>query len=306
MKLSSVLSKESILQIETNSDKWCVIRAMIDQLNRLPFVAELNPSIKSSFFREVEQREKFGCTGLGQDLAFPHARIEGLERPLVAFATIRNGVDFGAPDDRPARLVLLILLPAGRPELGVKLISVCSRFFQQTEVRNALLEAAGAEEIHRIIDQNSLEIDAPIIALDLMRGEPLRLTPDLPGREATQLMHRWRAVAAPVVDQEQHVIGELNCNTLFLRELPDYITRLHSVPHISDFRPFQKYFSHDSHLTVGDLMDECTSVIDENGSLLEIIFLLSVKKHPLLYVCRNGLLIGVIDAITVVDKVLNC
>ena len=155
------------------------------------------------------------------------------------------------------------------------------------------------------MEQNTLEIEAPIIALDLMRPERLRLTPDLSGNEATQLMHRSRMVAAPVVDTNGNVIGEINCNTLFQRELPDYITKLHSVPHISDFHPFEGYFTEDAYLKVRDLMSESAAIIDENASLLEIIFLLSVRKHPMLYVCRNGQLIGVIDPITVLDRVLN-
>ena len=305
MKLSNILRKESVLQIETASDKWDVIRQMIDRINQIPFVAELDPALKNSFFEEIKKREEAGSTGMGEGIAFPHARIDGLERPLIAFTTLRTGVDFDAPDKQPVRMIFLFLLPAARAELGIKIISVCSRFLMQEEVRQNLLNAAGSEDILQIMDQNTLEINAPIIALDLMRRERLRLTPELPGREATQMMHRFRVVAAPVVDEKQQVIGELNCNTLFQRELPDYITKLHSVPHISDFHPFQQYFAEDAQMTVGDLMNECTSVIDENASLLEIIFMLSVQKHPILYVCRNGLLIGVIDPITVVDKVLN-
>lgn len=305
MKLTNMLSKDAILLIDSAEDKWDVIRKMIAKLDKTPFVMELEPKLRNSFFKEIEKREELGGTGLGEEIAFPHARVEGLERPLISFATLGSGVDFDAPDGQPARMVFLFLLPAKRVELGVKITSVCSRFLMQADIRKALLEASDANKIFRIMEQNTLEIDAPIIALDLMRRERLRLTPDLSGNVATQLMHRSRTIAAAVVDETGHVVGELNCNNLFQRELPDYITKLHSVPHISDFHPFERYFTQDAQLTVGDLMNECTSVIDESASLLEIIFLLSVQKHPMLYVCRNDVLIGVIDPITVLDRVLN-
>ena len=305
MKLSNLLGKDSILLIDGATDKWDVIRQMLDLIAQSPFVAELNETLRNSFFDEIERREKLGSTGLGEGIAFPHARIDGLGRPLMAFAVVRNGVDFEAPDGEPARLVFLSLLPGRRAELGVKINSVCSRFLMQPAIRQALLDASDKESVLGIMEQNTLDIDAPIIALDLMRAERLRLTPDLSGNEATQLMHRARSVAAPVIDEAGHIIGELNCNNLFQRELPDYITKLHNVPHISDFRPFENYFSEDAKLTVRDLMNECDSIIEEDASLLEIIFLLSVQKHPMLYVCRNGELIGVIDPITVLDRVLN-
>lgn len=305
MKLSNMLSKGSILQIERATDKWDVIRNMLHRLDQQPFVMELDPALRESLFNEIEKREALGNTGLGEGIAFPHARIDGLSRPLIAFATVRDGVDFGAPDGTAANIVFLCLLPARRAELGVKINSVFSRFLMQPNIHQSLMDATDADEILSIIAQNTAEIDAPIIALDLMRAERLRLTPDLAGNEATQLMHRARTVAAPVVDEAGSVIGEVNCNTLFQRELPDYIKKLHSVPRLTDFRAFEHYFTEDAKLTVADLMNECSSIVEEDASLLEILFLLSVKKHPLLYVCQDSKLIGVIDPITVLDRVLN-
>ncbi len=306
MKLSGILKKESILILEDAPDKWSVIRSMVDALADSAFAEDLDPAVRASLYEEIERREKVGPTGLGEGIAFPHARINGLERPLIAFASVPNGVDFDAPDGLPARLVFLFLHPAKRVELGVKINAVCSRFLMQPEIRKALLEAASPEEIYQIMLQNNLEIDAPIIASDLMRNRRFRLTADLPLHEATQLMHRHRTVASPVVNASDEVVGELNCNTIFERELPDYIKHLHSVPHISDFKPFQDYFSNDAQATVGDFMNACpNAIIAEDASLLEIIFELSVQKQPLLYVCRDNKLIGVIDAITVIDKVIN-
>ena len=119
MKLSSMLSKESILQLDGTPDKWSIIRTMVQQLARTPFCAELDPALTASFYEQAARRENIGATGLGEEIAFPHARLNGLERPLIAFATLRNGVDFDAPDGRPARLVFLFLLPASRVQLGV-------------------------------------------------------------------------------------------------------------------------------------------------------------------------------------------
>ena len=306
MKLSGILKRESILQIENAPDKWSVIRTMVDTLTDSAFADDLDPAVKASLYEEIEQREKIGTTGLGEGIAFPHARINGLERPLIAFATIPNGVDFDAPDGKPAQLVFLFLHPAKRVELGVKINAICSRFLIRPEIRKALLDATSPEEIYQVMQQNNLEIDAPIIASDLMRNRRFRLTADLPLHEATQLMHRHRTVASPVVNASDEVVGELNCNTIFERELPDYIKHLHSVPHISDFKPFQNYFTNDAQATVGDFMNDCGSaIVEEDASLLEIIFQLSVQKQPLLYVCRDSKLIGVIDAVTVIDKVIN-
>ncbi len=305
MKISNILKRESILQLESAIDKWEVIRKLLDALERNPFAAELPEAVKERFFDEVEKREKLGATALGEGVALPHARIAGLERPLLAFATLKSGVDFDAPDGQPVQFAFLILLPASRAELGVKIHSACARFLIRPDIRAQLLEAPSPDAIQHIMEEAQFEIDAPIIALDLMRPARILLRPDQPIEEATQLMHRLRAAAAPVMDDNGRIVGELNSAAIFERELPDYIKKLHSVPHITDFSPFHDHFSRQTNLTVGDLMNTCESAIDEDSSLLEVVFLLSVKKHPLLYVCRGGQLLGVIDSITVADKIFN-
>jgi len=306
MKLSTILQKESILQFDTVSDKETLLKAMTDALVQSPGAAGLPKELTDTFYLEIEEREKQGSTGLGEGIAFPHARINGLERPLIAFATISKGVEFGAPDGIDSTLVFLFLFPAQRVELGVKIHSTCSRFLIQPEIREALLSSKSADEILTIMQQNRLEIDAPIIALDLMRNKRFRLTPDMPLHEATQMMHRNRTIASPVLNENNEVIGELNCNQIFERELPDYIKGLHSVPHIPDFKPFQSYFNDEKNTSVGDFMNTCkTSSVNEDATILEIVFLLSVKKLPLLYVCRDNKLLGVIDAVTVADKIFN-
>src|SRR5262249_3860147 len=50
----------------------------------------------------VLEREMVAPTGLGDDVAIPHAPVEGLKKPVVALGLSPNGIDFDAPDGRPA------------------------------------------------------------------------------------------------------------------------------------------------------------------------------------------------------------
>lgn len=57
----------------------------------------------------VLAREELAATGLGNGIAVPHARLEGLRSPVVAVGLSPSGLDFDAPDGEPARVVVLIL-----------------------------------------------------------------------------------------------------------------------------------------------------------------------------------------------------
>jgi Kef-type K+ transport system membrane component KefB/mannitol/fructose-specific phosphotransferase system IIA component (Ntr-type) len=61
--------------------------------------------------RAVLAGEEIIPSGLGGGLAIPHARVEGLEAPIVAVGISNRGVDFDAPDGAPAQLIMLVLTP---------------------------------------------------------------------------------------------------------------------------------------------------------------------------------------------------
>lgn len=61
------------------------------------------------FFRLVWEREEVAPSGWQDELAVPHARIDGLTKPIVVLGKVSQGVDFEARDGKPARLVILIL-----------------------------------------------------------------------------------------------------------------------------------------------------------------------------------------------------
>ena len=60
----------------------------------------------------VWTREQTLSTGVGNSVAVPHARIDGLNRPLVVVGISETGIDFDSPDGDLARIIFLILTPA--------------------------------------------------------------------------------------------------------------------------------------------------------------------------------------------------
>src|SRR5690242_2414257 len=53
----------------------------------------------------LQERENLGSTGFGRGVAIPHARVEGLRRPVAALLKLQEPVDFTAADGMPVDLV---------------------------------------------------------------------------------------------------------------------------------------------------------------------------------------------------------
>ena len=50
-------------------------------------------------WQALAERERLGSTGIGEGVALPHAKVDGLSRLSVAFARLEEPVDFDAADD---------------------------------------------------------------------------------------------------------------------------------------------------------------------------------------------------------------
>ena len=306
MKIANLFTPDDIQTISSDKTKAEVFELLLNQLISSNTGDNFEPGLENSFLDKVLQRDKQSNTALGHGIAFPHARIEGLNRPAIAMGLIKDGINFNAPDGQDVKLVFLFLFPANRHDLGVKIQAVFARFLMQNDCITKILTAASKDEVYQLIKDAELAIDTPITAQDLMRNAKIKLPPETPLPEATALMHKMHTEVAPVLDIQGRLMGEIECIHLFQRDLPDYIKELNSVPPIHDFNPFNKYFADHDKLTVSEAINTNIAKVSLDASLMEIIFLLAVKKYSIVHVCdSNDMLVGVIDRITVLDKVFN-
>ena len=77
----------------------------------------------------VREREAQGSTFYSEGMAFPHARVAGLDKPLVALGLTRMGISDVATE-KPIKYVFLSLSPLEKPEVQLQLLAVAARTFQ--------------------------------------------------------------------------------------------------------------------------------------------------------------------------------
>ncbi|MFZ2041604.1 MAG: cation:proton antiporter, partial [Desulfobacterales bacterium] len=65
--------------------------------------------------KAVWDREEALSTGIGNGVAIPHARLDGLRESLVVVGISKTGIDFDSPDGRLAKVIFLILTPSSAP-----------------------------------------------------------------------------------------------------------------------------------------------------------------------------------------------
>ena len=96
-------------------------------------------------------REELGSTGLGNGIAIPHARIDGLDKVVGMIATLDRPIDFEAVDGEPVDLIMMLLMPEQAGSDQIKALSRIAKVARDEPSVNALRNAVSVDEVVDIL-----------------------------------------------------------------------------------------------------------------------------------------------------------
>jgi PTS system nitrogen regulatory IIA component len=148
MKISDILVREaSILDLKSTT-KDDLLAEMASSL------AAAEPALEADALLGVlREREALQSTGIGEGVAIPHGKVQGLDRLVAAFARSTAGVDFDSIDGQPTQLLFLLIVPEQSGGQHLKALARISRFFRDASFREKLLGAGDLGEIFRAIEE---------------------------------------------------------------------------------------------------------------------------------------------------------
>ncbi len=146
MKLTDILQPEQVIAELSAQGK----RAVMEELSAA--IAINHPELDTDHLLEVlSERERLGSTGIGDGIAIPHGKLEGLGELLLSFGRSSRGVEFDSLDGKPAHLFFLVLAPENSAGVHLKALARISRLLKSDSLRQELMAATDAQEIYEII-----------------------------------------------------------------------------------------------------------------------------------------------------------
>ncbi|MEI7824465.1 MAG: PTS sugar transporter subunit IIA [Chlorobiaceae bacterium] len=142
MKIEGLLSEKYIALNLDLALKSKVIEKMLSVVAEHPGVADIG-----KLREDVLKREQDMSTGIGKSLALPHAKSAGVLQPVMAFATLRNSINFDSIDDEPVRIVFLLATPEEMLAEHLKLLGRITKLAGREDIRQRLILATSAEEV---------------------------------------------------------------------------------------------------------------------------------------------------------------
>lgn len=145
--MKEILSEDRVKIPLENTDKEKIIEEMVGLIGD-----SIKLNNKSQILKAVLDREAVMSTGVGDEVAIPHGKAEGLKDIYAALGITKEPVDFNSLDKKPVRLVWLLVGPQDKTGPHLKALSRISRLMHNKEFRERLLHSSKPEEAIEVIE----------------------------------------------------------------------------------------------------------------------------------------------------------
>jgi PTS system nitrogen regulatory IIA component len=145
MNLADILAEHAVLTCTGVSNKRQLFEILAQK------AAELTDFPQAQIFATLVGREDLGSTGLGNGIAIPHGKIQGLRGVTAIFARLDQGIDFDSVDDQPVDLVVTLLAPVGAGADHLKALSRFARLLRTESITDELRRETDPMRLHALL-----------------------------------------------------------------------------------------------------------------------------------------------------------
>jgi len=147
MDFAKLLKPEAVKVLTAASSKKRLLHEIGDLVSG---VYGLNTGI---VVESLLARENLGPTGVGNGVALPHARIEGLESVVGAFVLLDRPVDFDSVDRQPVDIAFALFAPLDAGVEHLKALALVSRTLREVSIRAKLRSNPDPTTIYAILSE---------------------------------------------------------------------------------------------------------------------------------------------------------
>ncbi|MFQ5640778.1 MAG: PTS sugar transporter subunit IIA [bacterium] len=146
MRLTDILSEDRVKVPLENVEKDKIIEEMVNLIDD-----SIKLDNKSQILKAVLDREAVMSTGVGEEVAIPHGKSNGVNDIIAALGVTKQPIDFKSLDDKPVRLVWLLVGPEDKTGPHLKALSRISRLMHKKDFRQRLIKTNVPKQLLEVI-----------------------------------------------------------------------------------------------------------------------------------------------------------
>jgi len=98
-------------------------------------------------YQALTEREKLGSTGIGKEVAIPHAKTDSAEGLTVGFAISKKGIAFDSLDEDDVKMFFVFASPLKDSKVYLKILARISRLIRDKDFRKKLVSVEKPSEV---------------------------------------------------------------------------------------------------------------------------------------------------------------
>lgn len=155
MQIKDFISEEGMVFAPSVSSKKAALELLSDSLAH-----QDSKLTRNKVFDALSAREKLGSTGLGEGVAIPHCRMQGIETINVTILKLEEGVEYEASDDKPVFFLFCLVVPEDENDSHLQLLASLAEVLDNKQLRNSIQKSHNAKELYQILTQDPKHLAA--------------------------------------------------------------------------------------------------------------------------------------------------
>jgi len=152
MRLTQILQKQCVKVPLEGKDKESVITELVDVLDAAGVLAD-----RQQVLQAVLLREQMRSTGIGSGIAIPHGKCDAVSELVMAIGISPDGIDFQSVDDKPVKIVILLVSPSDQTGPHIQALARISRLMLDEQFRQQLEQADSPQQIYELLSDKEAE-----------------------------------------------------------------------------------------------------------------------------------------------------
>ncbi|MBI3098067.1 MAG: CBS domain-containing protein, partial [Planctomycetes bacterium] len=205
-----------------------------------------------------------------------------------------EGIDFGAADGVPVRLIVLFVMPKGPSALYLQALAGFSALVGNTYHLQHLCGCVTPEEVISYVEATGIRIREQLALKDVMLPTIHTITPEHSIKEAVVCLCQLHLESLPIVDSEGALLGEITGTQLVKMGLAGYLSLLGNASVLNSPDLFENFLRLHGDGKVGTLMSKRPLTIPIEASLFEAGLRLVNSNATQAFVVKGKTLAGIL------------
>ena len=112
---------------------------------------------QNNLFEKLNEREKLGSTGIGNGIAIPHGKVNGIKKVFSLFLRTKSLIDFSSSDLMGVDIIFVIIAPEESKTDHLLALSEISKFLRKNKNKEALRKLKTNHEVFELLSQSNVD-----------------------------------------------------------------------------------------------------------------------------------------------------